>query len=128
MKNNNQAFVIITSVLIMAAGIWVVLVGQAGLHLNESLANQSWRKSNELSFVTDGCLDVAYRGLEIDRFYPGQSLSVGGNSCIINVVRNGGNYQIIVTARSGEYYKKIQAGANLNAGSLTVNSWQELER
>ncbi len=125
--NKQSGFVIITTVLIMAAGIWVILIGQAGLHLNETLMMQSWRSTNNLSTVANGCAEIAYRGLILDRFFSGQTLSWGANSCIITIIKSGKNYQIGIVANTGNYQKKVTISAVINADKVNINSWQELE-
>lgn len=127
MKSKFSGFVAITSVLIMSAGIWIILIGMVGLHLNESLTMQSWRKANTLSLLGDGCFEVTARSIILNKFYTGQTLSQGLDSCIINVIKTGNKFQINITARSGDYYKKFKIGAVLTAGKLNINSWQELE-
>lgn len=127
MKERKSGFVIMAAVLVMAAAIWLILLGQAHLHLNESLINRSWQESQSLAFVSDACLEIAYRGLVLDQFYTGQSLSWGSRSCIITIAKELDDYQIKVSALSNDYYKKIEVEASLNAGQLTINSWREAE-
>ena len=123
----NKAFVAMTTVLIVGVVIWLMLIAQALMHLNESLLTQSWRGFLAAESLARGCAQLAYQAISANSFYAGQNLSWGENSCIIEVSAEGDDYQIMVRAKSGDYYKKINTRANLASGNLTVNEWQELE-
>jgi len=127
MKKEPRAFVAITTVLVVAIAIWLMSIGQAFVHLNESLLTQSWRAGLEAEVVARGCLNIAYQAIVINSNYVGQNLSWGVNSCIIEVLASGNDYQIVVRARTGDYYKKIETSASVASGRLTVNNWQEAE-
>ena len=127
MKKESRAFVAITTVLVVAIAIWLMLIGQAFVHLNESLLAQSWRAGLATEMTARACLNIAYRAIIVNPGYAGQNLSWSENSCIIEVLASGNDYQIRVRARVGDYYKKIETRASVASGRLTVNNWQEAE-
>jgi hypothetical protein len=121
------AFVMMSTVLVAASMIAVLLIGQATVQSNEAWSTRAWQMSETLRLTAQSCLELTYRSLLLNPIYNGQSLSLGRNLCIIEVLKEANDYQITVTASDGEYYKKIQAGVSINAGDLTVNNWQEAE-
>jgi hypothetical protein len=125
--NKPKGVIAITAVLIISAGVWLILIGQAALHLNQSFMADSHNRGEALVMIAQGCLELAWRAIELNPNYGGENLSVQGHSCIINVIKNGTNYQLTVTAQSDRYYKKILAGANLINGSLAVDYWRQSE-
>lgn len=83
------------------------------------------KKGEEAAALADGCMDNALQRLRFDVNYPGETLSIGGGSCIISVVANGNSRTINVNANSSNYYQGLTVAVTLNGNVITLNSWQE---
>ncbi len=118
----------------IAALIVVAIIGAVALIMSFSA---SWfgvvdldtsylaKKGQEVSSLADGCMDNALQRLKFDVNYSGETLSVGGGSCIISVTVNGSGRTIDVNASSGNYNQGLTVSLTLSGNIITINSWQE---
>lgn len=128
MVKSKSAFVMMGTVIAVAVVVAVLVISQATMSTNDAWSDRAWRSSIVAQALAQSCVELTYRSLLLNPDYSGQSLSVAENLCIIEVLKQvGDSYQVTVTARVGEYYKKIQAGVSVISGVLTVNAWQEAE-
>ena len=132
LKNRNRIF--FKDQRGIAALIVVVLIGATALIMAFSA---SWfgivdldtgyiaKKGEEVGALADGCMDNALQRLRFDVNYSGETLVVGGGSCIIAVVANGNDRVITVNASLGNYSQGLVASVTLSGNIITLNSWQE---
>lgn len=124
---HHKGVVALVSVLIISASAWLMLIGQTVLQLNQVFISESDGKGGRALVLAQGCLDLAKRAVILKSNYKGQSLSLDGQSCIINVNRDRDFYQFEVTAIVGSYNKKISAEALMINGELAISNWQQSE-
>jgi hypothetical protein len=122
-----QGLVALASVLIISAGVWLILAGQAALHVNQAFLSDSYTKGESVFLLAQGCLDLSWRSILLNPEYKGQNLSQLDQSCIIKVVKTQDYYQVDVEAQHGNYYKKIMAAASLVDGKLFLDYWRQAE-
>ncbi len=115
------------TVVIVGVATLIIAFSASILGIGELDMGYTSQRGEEAFSVADGCVEEALRRLRIDDIYTGGSLSLGDNSCIINISGAGGNRSIVVSGTSGDYQKKIQVDITISGGVITITSWDELD-
>lgn len=115
------------TVVIVSAAVLIMAFSAAFLGLGELDMGWTSQKGEEARAWTEGCLEQALYRLKWDDNYSGETLSIGDNSCIIEVQTNGNERSLLVLGTINNYQKKIGANVTLINNNLTLNSWQEMD-
>lgn len=126
-KNNKQkgAAAFLTIVIIGAASL-LMAIGSARLGLGELESGLIEIRGASSLTLADGCIELALGNLRKNVSYTGETLSVGGGSCIISVSGGGSTRTIISTATIGTYIRKIQVQISIVGSVVTITSWSEI--
>ncbi len=124
---HQRGVVALVSVIIVSASAWLMLIGQTVLQLNQVFISESDNRGTQVTLLAQGCLELSKRSVILKSNFKGQNLSLDGQSCIITVDRKKDFYQFEVTARVGQYYKKISADALLINDELVISNWRQSE-
>jgi len=131
-KNNQNGFAMLMVVVIIAASMLIMAYNASLFGMGESDLGFTNQKGGEALAVAEACNDEVLRRIRIDNNYGvgagNINLSIGSNSCIINISANSSNRTIVITGTAGQFNKKIQTDITIsgtNSDIITVNRWQE---
>lgn len=131
-KKNQNGFAMLMVVVIIAASMLIMAYNASLFGMGESDLGFTNQKGGEALAVAEACNDEVLRRIRIDNNYGvgagNINLSIGTNSCIINVSANSFSRTILITGTAGQFNKKIQTDitiSGVNSDIITVNRWQE---
>lgn len=121
-QKKQSGFIAMVSLLIITtAGLTIALsIGiaaieelQVSLHISESAKARA---------LANTCIEEGLERLRNDFSNYSATLSIGGDSCIINAVVSGSNATVTATGTKDVYTQKIEIQVD---NTLEVTSWQE---
>lgn len=125
-NNDNRGATAILTVVIIGAAALIMAVAASYLGLGELDMGYVSQKGGETFAVADGCAEEALRHLRINTSYTGDTLSLGGGSCIISISTAGADRTITVTSTIGDFNKSLEINLTLSGDVITINSWSEI--
>lgn len=120
-KNKKGFIALIALMVVVTAGLTIGLaVSLVGIEeLQISLAKSESAKAR---LVANACVEDGLEKLRRNFVAFSDSLSIGEDSCIINVEVSGSNAIVTATGTVDVYNQKIKVGVD---NTLTITSWQE---
>ncbi len=112
------------TVIIIATATLIMAFNASLLGLGELNLGYISQQGNEVTTITESCIEEALYRLKLDPAYSGGTLALGNGSCIINITANGDNRIIIASGTMDVYNKKIQVGLTLTNHQINITSWQ----
>jgi len=128
-RNSREGMVALLTIIIVGAAVFIMAFSASLLGLGELEMGYDSQQGEESFAIVDGCMEEALRHLRIDNTYAGDTLNLGGGSCIISVVSAGNDRTVSVIATLGNYSKSLEVDLTLsgdNSDIITVNSWEEI--
>jgi len=123
----SSGYIALISLLIFAAAALTIGITVSLRGIEEIQMSYNNGESLKAKFVANACLEDGLERLRNNWADYSGSLSIDGNSCIINITVNGNDAALAATGTVGLDSQAInfQVQRNLIDNSLEVTSWQE---
>ncbi len=124
-KNNNGVAALLSVVIIGAVALLMAknsaMIGRADLDIVNNNILSSIAESN-----AESCLEESLRQIQLDENYTNLVLSVdlAQGSCLVEVIKNSGNYIISSEGQMLSYLKKIKLRVSFLDGAVIIDSWE----
>lgn len=122
LKKNNQGFVALVSLLMVAALGLTIAIAVSLSGLDELLVSLGNNRALEAHGLAQTCAEEGLEKLRNDFVSYSTSLSIDGNSCIISAVVSGNSALLHATGTVDVYSQKIEVSVD---SDLNVTNWQE---
>lgn len=129
MKNNQEGFIALISILIIGAIVLVISIGLSLRSIGETDMSLSEQESHKALALANLCVEQALMKLEAILNYAGnESIIIGSESCAIRPISGSGNLNRIVETQStvSGYTKKIKAVVSQISPTMKITSWEEV--
>ena len=122
MKNGMIA---ISTVLIISAVLIAVVTTVSYLAIGEGQASLAQTLGESNLALVEGCAEDALQKFHDNGSYAGGSITRPEGTCTVTVNAGAPNYDVTVTAASGDYARKVQIKFTRGT-SIVITSWQEI--
>jgi len=130
----SSGFIALTSVIIIAAVIALLIIGMFGGAVGEMIRGGKRERSEEALSWANLCMEVALNELRKNPHYPGNAtttiVNVDGSCHIATLTRIPMGVIIITTIRTegrvADYIRKIEAEVEEGSSPLRIISWKEI--
>lgn len=129
---NKKGIAALIVVLIITASALIMAYNASWLGLGEIDLSYSSQKGGEALSLSEACVEEALLRMKNDsNFGLGEgniTLSIGTNSCIINISSNLNERVILATGIVEQFSKKVEASVNITSpnNELSLNYWREI--
>jgi len=129
LKNDKSGIAALLTVVIIGAAVLLMVLASSFLSLGELELGYNFQKAGEALSLADGCLEEALYRISLDSNYGlgvgDINLAFSNGYCIINISSNADQRTISILSRVDDYYKKIEARADLSGGAIVLIAWEE---
>lgn len=124
--SNNLGQSLISLVIFMVIAIIIISGAVAVIIINSKATSKFYQGIVSYDLAEAGIENALLRLLR-DPGYPGETLTIEGDSAVIEVSGGGIDpYTIISRGQTGNFHRTVEVIASFNNNILTVNSWREL--
>jgi uncharacterized protein YdiU (UPF0061 family) len=125
--NKRPGIALMIVIVIIGTAALIIALNASLLGLGELQFGYTSQQGSETLSLADGCVEETFRRLQLDRAYPGGSLTVDGGSCLIDIFVCGLNRIITVQSVIGAYHKSIRMDVDISSNNeILVTSWEEI--
>ncbi|MBU0661178.1 hypothetical protein KKG22_03285 [Patescibacteria group bacterium] len=123
---NHRGFAALLLVVVVGAAALIMAFSASFLGINDLEMGYTMQQGRESLAFAEGCVHEGLEQLRQDSNYNGSTLNDGVNSCIIEVVDNGGGLQTVTVNADidDHFYTTLVVGVDLNNG-IDIVSWTQ---
>ena len=125
-----SGYIALISVLIIGAVSLTIATALLITGADAQQENLSRQQSMKARQAAAGCVEEALQQIHDNTSFvaTNTSLTVGDTSCTYTVTNTGASTRTITTSSTvGNVVRKIQTYVTINASSLSISSWQEVQ-
>lgn len=125
MKKNTKGYIAISSILVIAAIVFIIGTSVSLVSVNDIQSALAGKKGQQALNLVEGCVEDALLRLSNTNAIP-STISLPEGTCSVTInIHSGNDWTFTTTGTFENYTKSVKVSAN-RGSSLTVTSWVEM--
>ena len=123
---NDQAFIALSTVLIICAVVLSLSISVSLLALSEAQSSFSLSNGENTLDLVEGCAEDALSKTRASASYSGGTINHPEGDCSVIISKNGNLWTLTISNTDTKYKRTIQVDITRQSNQIALNGWKEI--